>query len=407
MPQSLDDLDLTHPELYRQGFPHEIFRQLRDEAPVWRHPQTDGFAETGGESFVVLSRYADIQAANRDPELFLSSQGPGLGFEGNGLMLTDMDGAAHLRQRKLISSGFTPRMTRRLEGLAREWASKIVDEAVEKETVEFVQEVAYQLPMHMIADILGIPFEERDWLFKMTNDMLLCIDPEYPVPETEREGLATQIFAFGQEILSRKRAEATDDVLSTLATVSDDQGPLNDLELDSFFMLLTVAGSETTRNAISSGLLKLLSEPEQLEAMRNDPTLMKGATEEIIRWTSPVAYFKRIVARDTEIAGVPLAEGERVTLWYPSANRDERFFDDPDTFDIRRQKNEHVSFGGGGPHFCLGAHLARREIMILFEELLARTAGIEPVGDSTYSVLGIGNPILLSLGTLPVRLKAA
>ncbi|CAM9902899.1 unnamed protein product [Discosporangium mesarthrocarpum] len=407
MSTSLDELDLTDSDLYRKGFPHEIFRRLRDEAPVWRHPETSGFSQTGGEGFTVLSRYEDVQAANRDPERFLSCKGPGLGFEGTGLMLTDMDGAAHLRQRKLISAGFTPRMTRRLEGLAREWAAKIVDEAVEKETVEFVQDVAYQLPMHMIADILGIPLEERDWLFKMTNDMLLSVDPEYPVPESERAGLATGIFAYGHEILGRKRENATDDVLSLLATVSDDQGPLNDLELEAFFMLLTVAGSETTRNAISSGLLELLQEPDQLGALRQDPSLMKGATEEIIRWSSPVAYFKRVVARETEIAGVPLAEGERVTLWYPSANRDERVFEEPDRFDVRRKKNEHVAFGGGGPHFCLGAHLARREIMILFEELLGRTAGIELVGDPAYSVLGIGNPILLSLGKLPVRLKAA
>ena len=407
MSQALDDLDLTSPDLYRQGFPHEIFRRLRDEAPVWRHPQSDGFSETGGEGFWVLSRYEDIQATNRDPERFLSNKGPGLGYEGTGLMLTDMDGAAHIRQRKLISSGFTPRMTRRLEGLAREWAVKIVDAALEKENVEFVQEVAYQLPMHMIADILGIPIEERDWLFRMTKDMLLCIDPEYPVPESERQRLATEIFAYGSEIIGRKRESETDDVLSLLATVSDDQGPLDALELDAFFMLLTVAGSETTRNAISSGLLQLLSEPEQLEDMRRDPSLMKGATEEIIRWSSPVAYFKRMVAEDVEIGGVEIPAGERVTLWYPSANRDERFFDDPFRFDIRRQKNEHVAFGGGGPHFCLGAHLARREIMILFEELLSRSSRIELVGDPTYSVLGVGNPILLSLGTLPVRLKAA
>ena len=407
MTLNLDELDLTRPELYRQGFPHEIFKQLRDEAPVWRHPDVAGLSETEDKGFTVLSRYEDVQATNRNPEVFLSCEGAGLGFSGTGLMLTDMDGAAHIRQRKLISSGFTPRMTRRLEGLAREWAAKIVDDALEKETVEFVQEVAYQLPMHMIADILGIPTEERDWLFQHTNDMLLCIDPEYPVPASERERLATEIFAYGSEILGRKRQEATDDVLSALATVSDDQGPLNDLELDAFFMLLTVAGSETTRNAISSGLQQLLVEPDQLEDLRRDPSLMKGATEEIIRWSSPVAYFKRIVAEDTEVAGVPIAAGERVTLWYPSANRDERFFDEPFRFDVRRQKNEHVSFGGGGPHYCLGAHLARREIMILFEELLGRTAGIEPVGDSSYSVLGIGNPILLSLGTLPVRLKAA
>jgi cytochrome P450 len=168
-----------------------------------------------------------------------------------------------------------------------------------------------------------------------------------------------------------------------------------------------LAGSETTRNAIASGLQQLLAEPDQLEALRRDPGLLKGATEEIIRWTSPVAYFKRIVAEDTEVGGVPLAKGDRVTLWYPSGNRDEAYFDSPFRFDIRRTPNEHMSFGAGGPHFCLGAHLARREITILFEELLKRTSHIEQIGDPTYSVLGIGNPILVSLGRLPVRLKPA
>lgn len=404
---NLDEIDLTRPDLYRQGFPHEIFSALREQAPVWRHPETPGFAQTGGEGFWVLSRYADIRDVNRQADRFLSAKGPGLGYEGTGLMLTDMDGAPHIRQRKLISSGFTPRMTRRLEDQARGWAAEIVERALERETVDFVQEVAYQLPMHMIADILGIPREDRDWLFATTNDMLLCIDPEHPVPESERERLSTEVFGYGQKIIAKKRERADDDVLSLLATVEDEQGPLDGLELDAFFMLLTVAGSETTRNAISSGLQKLLAEPEQLDALRRDPGLAKSATEEIIRWTSPVAYFKRIVAQDCEIAGVPIAAGERLTLWYPSANRDEAAFEDPFRFDLRRHPNEHVAFGGGGPHFCLGAHLARREITILFEELLKRTAEIEPIGEPSWSVLGIGNPILLSLGKLPVRLKAA
>jgi len=403
----LEEIDLTQSSLYRKGFPHDVFSQLREEAPVWRHPDTPGLEETGGESFWVLSRYEDIRAANRDAETFLSKGGAGLGYEGNGLMLTDMDGQPHIRQRKLISSGFTPRMTKRLEGLAREWAVKIVDEAIERETVEFVNDVAYQLPMHMIADVLGIPLEDRDWLFAITNDMLLCIDPEHPVPVSERESLAAQVFGYGQKVSAGKREAPTDDVLSTLVTVEDELGRLNELELDAFFMLLTVAGSETTRNAIASGLHQLLMEPEQLAALRDDPGLLKGATEEIIRWTSPVAYFKRIVGKDTEIGGQELREGDRVSLWYPSANRDEAAFEDPFRFDIRRKKNEHVAFGGGGPHFCLGAHLARREITILFEELLSRTSEIELVGDYRYSVLGIGNPILMSLGKLPVRLKAA
>ena len=407
MSMPLDEIDLTRSELYRSGFPHDVFTTLRQQAPVWRHPETPGFAQTGGEGFWVLSRYAEIRDVNRQSDRFLSASGPGLGYEGSGLMLTDMDGAPHIRQRKLISSGFTPRMTRRLEDNAREWAVSIVEDALARETVNFVQDVAYQLPMHMIADILGIPKEDRDWLFALTNDMLLCIDPQHPVPESQREALATQVFAYGQKIAARKRAQPEDDVLSLLVSVEDELGRLNDLELDAFFMLLTVAGSETTRNAISSGLLQLLAEPEQLDALRRDPSLIKGAAEEIIRWSSPVAYFKRIVAEDTEIAGTPIEKGDRVTLWYPSGNRDEAFFQDPFRFDIRRKPNEHVAFGGGGPHFCLGAHLARREITILFEELLKRTSDIEQIGEPGYSVLGIGNPILVSLGKLPVRLKAA
>jgi cytochrome P450 len=404
---TLDEIDLTESELYREGFPHEVFTRLRKEAPVWRHPETSGFDQTLGKGFWVLSRYEDIRNVNRQSDVFVSKGGAGLGYEGLGFMLTDMDGQAHIRQRKLISSGFTPQMTRRLEDLAREWAVKIVENAIERETVEFVQEVAYQLPMHMIADVLGIPLEDRDWLFALTNDMLLCIDSEHPVPESQRETLAAQIFGYGQKLSAQKRKTPTDDVLSKLVTVEDELGRLSELELDAFFMLLTVAGSETTRNAISSGLQQLLVEPEQLEAMRRDPSLLKGATEEIIRWSSPVAYFKRIAAKDTEIAGVPIAEGDRVTLWYPSGNRDENYFDDPFRFDIHRKRNEHMSFGGGGPHFCLGAHLAKREITILFEELLKRTSHIEQAGDASYSVLGIGNPILMSLGKLPVRLKAA
>ncbi len=403
----LDRIDLTDSELYRRGFPHDLFTTLRAEAPVWRHPETAGFEQTGGRGFWVLSRYSEIRDVNRTPELFLSCSGPGLGYEGMGLMLTDMDGAPHIRQRKLISSGFTPRMTRRLEDLARQWAVSIIEDALAREQVEFVQDVAYKLPMHMIADILGIPLADRDWLFKMTNDMLLCIDPEHPVPESERQALATEIFAYGHRIAAEKRANPSDDVLSLLVTVEDEAGRLNDLELDAFFMLLTVAGSETTRNAISAGLKALLAEPEQLEALRRDPGLQKSATEEILRFSSPVAYFKRIAAEDTTIAGVPIAKGERVTLWYPSANRDGAFFEDPARFDIRRTNNEHVAFGGGGPHFCLGAHLARREITIFFEELLKRTNRIELAGDVRYSVLGIGNPLLVSIGQMPVRLKAA
>ncbi|MEO1915532.1 MAG: hypothetical protein ABGW98_16935, partial [Myxococcales bacterium] len=238
---NVDDIDLTDTSIYRNGFPHDIFTALRDQAPVWRHPDCPGLKDVGGESFVVLSRYGDIRDVNRNAELFLSVGGAGLGYEGLGLMLTDMDGQRHIRQRKLISSGFTPRMTKRLEEQARQWAVKIVDDALAKGSVEFVQEVAYQLPMHMIADILGIPQEDRAWLFTVINDMLLCVDPEHPVPESKREELATEVFAYGKKISSEKRKAGTGDILSTLVTAEDDQGRLSDLELEAFFMLLTVA----------------------------------------------------------------------------------------------------------------------------------------------------------------------
>ncbi len=262
---TIDEIDLTGPELYRNGFPHDIFTALREQAPVWRHPETGNFEDTSGESFWVLSRYEDIRDANRKSDVFLSRGGAGLGFEGLGFMLTDMDGQPHIRQRKLISSGFTPRMTQRLEYQARDWAIRIVDDALARESVEFVQDVAYQLPMHMIADVLGIPLEDRNWLFALTNDMLGCVDPQHPIPITERDVIAAEVFGYGQKISASKRAQPGDDILSQLVTAEDELGRLNDLELDAFFMLLTVAGSETTRGAIAGGLNQLLAEPAQLE----------------------------------------------------------------------------------------------------------------------------------------------
>jgi len=409
MPLKLDEIDLTRADLYRTGFPHDVFAVLRKDAPVWKHPTTPGLEQTAGDTFWVVSRAAEIREVSRRSELFVSSRGPGLADAGGGqdVWLTHMDGPAHLRQRKLISAGFTPRMIRRLEDLARDWAAKIVDAALERETVEFVEDVAYQLPMHMIADILGVPKEDRDWLFALTSDWLNCVDPQHPVPESKRSGLAVEIYRYGQGLAARKRALPEDDVLSLLVAVEDELGRLSDPELDAFFLLLTVAGSETTRSVIAAGLQQLLAEPAQLEALRRDPGLMRVATEELLRWSSPVAYFKRLAAADTEIAGVPIAKGDRVTLWFPSGNRDETCFQSPFRFDIRRQPNEHLTFGGGGPHFCLGAHLARREISILFEELFKRTSQIEPIGNPTYSVLGIKLPIIVSLGKLPVRLKAS
>jgi cytochrome P450 len=407
----IDDIDLANRDLFRHGFPHHVFSLLRREAPVWRHPDTAGCGEIQHCGFWVLSKHEDIQAVNRDTALFTAIDGPALPPmpDRRGLMLVSMDGVPHTRQRKLISAGFTPRMTARLEQQARGWAASIVDAALERGTCDFVADVAYKLPMHMIADIVGIPSEDRDWLFAKTNDFLRCSDPEYSVPKTEQAAIQTEMFQYAQTLSEEKRRQPKDDVWTILGSVeveteAGSREKLSQIELDMFFLLLTVAGSETTRNAISLGLLALLENPDQLELLRADPTHMRAATEEILRWSSPVAFFRRTATRDTQIRDVAIAEGDSVTLWYPSGNHDDAVFDDPFRFDVTRDPNPHVAFGGGGAHFCLGAHLARREISILFDELLARVGTIEPLAEATYSVQGIGNPILVSIESLPVRL---
>jgi cytochrome P450 len=389
-----------------------VFTTLRREAPVHWQAFAPDFPGDHDPGFWVLSRYDDVQTANRDAELFCSYDGPQLSIqpEMRGTMLVSMDRRDHVRQRRLISAGFTPRMVGRLEAQARKWAVSIVERACEQGTCDFVQDVAYQLPMHMIADIVGIPVEDREWLFSLTKELLQGGDAGNIASPKKLLAIQVQMFEYAQELGRRKRSDPQDDVWTILSTVEVDtddgeRTALGEIELDMFFFLLTIAGSETTRNAISGGLIALLDHPDQLAAMRREPDAMRPAVEEILRWTSPVAYFARRATRATEIRGVPIAEGDRVTLWYPSANRDESAFAEPFRFDITRTPNNHVAFGGGGAHFCLGANLARREIAILFEELLARTTDIEILAPPTYSGLTIDNPVLGAVRELPVCLS--
>ena len=407
------DIDLTDARLFEQGFPHDVFTTLREESPVHWQPFSPDFPGDHDPGFWVFSRYDDVQAASRDPELFCSLDGPGLSGlppEMRGTMLVSMDGPAHVRQRRLISAGFTPRMVGKLEAQAREWTVEIVERARERGTCDFVQDVAYQLPMHMIADIVGIPVEDREWLFGLTQELLQAGDDTRGVSPDEFLSIQVQMFEYAQELGRRKRSDPQDDVWTILSTVEveTDDGErtgLSGIELDMFFFVLTIAGSETTRNAIAGGLIALLDHPDQLAALRRDPDAMQLAVEEILRWTSPVAYFARRATRDTEVRGVPIAEGDRITMWYPSANRDEEVFEDPFRFDIARTPNLHVAFGGGGPHFCLGSNLARREIAVLFQELLARTTEIEILAPPQRSGLTIDNPVLGAVCDLPVRLS--
>jgi cytochrome P450 len=407
----LTTLDLTDPGLYRAGFPHGLFTRLRHEAPVWWQAAPAGFAGADA-GFWVLSKYADIQAANRDSELFSALDGPSLADrpEMRGTMLVSMDGREHTRLRRLISAGFTPRMVGRLEEQMRRWAASIVDAALARGTCNFVEDVAYQLPMHVIADIVGIPVEDRQQLFKLASDFVSAGDADAGLSPEQQMAIQSEMFQYARTLGQEKRARPQDDVWTILSTVEIDtdgggRTGLGEMELDLFFLVLTVAGSETTRNAIASGLTALVDHPDQLDTLRNDPTALDSAVDEILRWSSPVSYFARRATRDTEIRGVRIAAGERITLWYPSANRDEDVFDDPFRFDIARTPNEHLAFGGGGHHYCLGANLARREIAILFEELLRRTRRIEVLGSPVYSALGIFSPILVAPKEIQVRLS--
>jgi len=408
---ALGTIDLTDFELYRHGFPHDVFTVLRDEAPVWWHPESSRARFLDG-GFWVVTRHADVQAVSRDPARFRSFEGPSLpemAPERRGSMLVAMDPPAHTRLRRLVSSGFTPRMTARLEEQARTWARSIVDHALAQGECNFVQEVAYQLPMHLIADIVGIPVSDREWLFENVNTFIQSSDPRTRLSLAERTAIEAELHAYAHALGAEKRRCPADDVWTSLTTaeVEHDDGTrtqLSEFELDLFFMVLTIAGSETTRNAIASGLVALVEHPDQMAQLRTDPTVMPTAVEEILRWTTPAAYFRRTAAVDTQIGDVPITAGDRVTIWHPSANRDERAFADPFRFDITRADNPHVTFGGGGIHFCLGANLAKREIKVMFEELLGRVSEIEVVGELAYSVQGIGNPITVSLQDLPVRL---
>jgi cytochrome P450 len=263
--------------------------------------------------------------------------------------------------------------------------------------------------MHMIADIVGVPESDRAWLFDQADVALQSTDPQAYLTPEERMAIHLEIYSYGKELAAEKRRAPADDVwtILTQAEIEQPDGTmtkLSEFELDQFFELLLLAGSETTRGAISSGFLALHEHPDELRRLRSDPGLMPTAVEEILRWSSPVIYFKRTAVDDTELRGEPIAAGERVLMFYPSANRDEAVFPDPFRFDVGRTPNPHLSFGGGGVHFCLGAHLARREISVLFQELLDRVAVLELVDEPEYSVAGIGIPTIFTLKNLPVRL---
>jgi cytochrome P450 len=411
---ALDEVDLSDYALYRSGFPHDVFTMLRRDAPVWRHPDTDILREGDAGPFWVLSRHDDLRAVNRDTETFTAYHGAQIrdtAENRKGKMLISMDGTPHTRLRRLVSRGFTPRMLDTLEDHLRWRTARILDEvAGHGDEVDFVRDVAELLPLHVIADIIGIPEDERVPVFDSTNTILRAFDPNGGVGLDERLATERRLFEYASSFNAAKRAAPADDIWSELvkAEVVDDDGTptrLTDHELDLFFFLLAAAGSETTRNAISNGFLAFVDHPGELARLRADPGLIDTAVEEILRWSSPVSYFRRTATRDVELRDQTIREGDVVTFWHPSANRDEDEFRDPFVFDIGRTPNDHVTFGGGGAHFCLGAALARRELRVMFEGLVSRFGEWEVTGDPGWATPGVLVTVVCSLDRLPVRVR--
>jgi cholest-4-en-3-one 26-monooxygenase len=385
-PVTLDNIDVFSHEVWVKEVPHEQLTLMRHEAPVFRHR---GSEVEMPPYFWVLTRHADVQAANRDWETFSSAlpssllSGPQEEVGHEFRTIIDVDPPIHSRLRKLVNRGFLPRVIGSYEAHLREVTAEIFDRAVPRGHFDFVVDVAAELPLVAITELLGIPYEDRHRVFEWANRMVGGTDPEYDRGPEARASAAIELYQYAQELAAQRRTEPKDDIITRLISAVDgDDDKLDDHEFDLFVLTLAVAGSETTRNAMSHGLLALMNNPDQMQLLReNGPQVSEAAVDEILRWATPVSNFRRTATRDVEIHGVHIPEGDPVVLSYASANYDETVFADPHRFDITRSPNPHVAFGGGGVHFCLGSHLARLEIKLLFEELIARTSDIRLDGE--------------------------
>jgi cytochrome P450 len=328
--------------------------------------------------------------------------------------MLDTDPPRHTRLRQICSKRFSAREVGKYEEFIRDVARRVLDRALEREAFDFVADVARELPIRFLCSIFTVPQEDAPELIAWGDQMIGNQDPEYSRAVVDRDDTeqyrllpfrsptALDVFRYADRVRDERLAEPANDVITALA-VAQSEGVMNEREFHNYFSLLLIAGNETTRHTISHGMLALMEHPEQLEELRNDPSLMPTAVEEILRWATPVLHFRRTATRDVELRGETIRRGDKVVTWYVSANRDESMFPEPYRFDIRRRPNEHVTFGPGGPHFCLGAHLARLETRIMFEELLPRVRSIEPAGP----VERMRSNFVNGIKRLPVRVHAA
>jgi cholest-4-en-3-one 26-monooxygenase len=378
----LSEIDLTDSKNYVSGVPHEWFAYLRRNAPVWWQEESDG------PGFWCVTKYDDCVVVNREHEHFSSSRRatfiwelPEEAMEQQRLLMLNMDPPLHTRYRRLVNKGFTPRMVAQLEERIHETADSIIDAVIEKGECDFVTDIAAELPLVVIADLLGVPQVERHNMFNWSNRMIGQEDPEYQITEEVAQQAAMELYAYASDLFAKKRADPHDDLMSVLTGVDIDGEKLSELELELFFLLLTVAGNETTRNLISGAMHTFFQHPDQWQKLLEDRSLLPSAIEEMLRFVTPVMNFRRQTTSPIELRGQTIDEDQKVVFFHASANRDEDVFADPDVFDITRSPNPHIAFGAGGPHFCLGANLARMEIRVMYEHLLDRMPDIHQDGE--------------------------
>jgi cholest-4-en-3-one 26-monooxygenase len=375
----LDEVELYNPDVYSAAVPHEAFRLLRKEEPV--HFQK----EPKGRGYWAITKYDDVVNISKNPKTFSSYHGTNIedyspdDMDAVRMLMVNMDPPQHNKFRKLASVAFTPRVVNKLEPRIRELTGKILDHVAEKKDVDIVAEMAGELPLQVICELGGVPHDERHLIFDWSNRLIGFDDPEFQTTFEDGKMAAAEVWGYANQLAEGRKGKTGDDFVTLLVNAEVDGTQLTEMEFDAFFLMLMVAGNETTRNLISGGILALLENPSEHARLIKDPSLVPSAVEEMLRWVTPVMYFRRTTTSDVEIRGTKIKQGEKVVMYYPSANRDEDIFTDPYKFDVGRSPNEHLAFGTG-QHFCLGASLARLEIRIMFEELIRRLPKFELTG---------------------------
>jgi cytochrome P450 len=408
----LEDISLENDD-FAERVPHETFALLRREAPVWWYDWPHG------QGFWCVTRHADVVAVSRDTKTFTSEMGANLEDldeeqRAARQSMLETDPPRHTRLRGLVGPPFTPRAVKAYEVALRELTAAVLDRALPLGEFDFIEEIAKQLPIRVLARLLGAPDADTEPLIAWGDRMIGNTDPEladvlHDSPESERYRMlpfrspaALELFEYGHRLAAELRSDPQDDLISKLVHAEIEGERLTEREFDTMFLILVVAGNETTRQAIAHGMLALVEHPEEWRRLREDPDLVWTAgADEILRWSSPVLHFRRTATRDVELGGQTIREGDKVVVWYVSANFDEQVFEEPLRLDVGRRPNPHVTFGGGGPHFCLGAHLARLEVQVMFDMLLPRLAELALTAPPERMRTNFTN----ALKRMPVRVK--